>query len=573
MRFYRFLLSLLLVAILAGGDLLSQTGRQINSADEQQFRVEVRASANQLLRQEGYTPDHGSNATVTYVIGGRELIELLRRSGYQPSVEPIDGVEVATVTLQEVQSRLSADNCFVPLDAYPSYALYESLLEGFADNYPEIARIHELGVLASGRRILALEITDQPDEEEAEPKVLLTSSMHGDELGGFHVSLRLISELVCNYGNDVELTNLINTTEIWINPLANPDGTYRDDNTIISEPTRGNANFIDLNRNFPDPDNGDHPDGNAYQPETEIFMQFAEDYAFDLSLNIHGGAEVFNYPWDTYAQRTADDNWWKHIARQYADSCQHTAGHNGYMDALNNGITNGYDWYPIYGGRQDYTTYFHHGREATLEISNIKTTPPEQFEFIWNANRRPLINFIKQAGYGLRGVVRDSLTAAPLGASVFIDGHDEYNSDVYSKMPTGRYHRYLKAGIYNVLFSAEGYHPKLVACFVGDDEPTFKDVNLLPIQSSNSTLADSELITAFYQSGSLYLDHLPEDHHNWHLELLSVDGRRITTSGIPGGRRRFNLRVGYLAPGAYICRVHENGKQRVLRFSSVVRKK
>ena len=37
-----------------------------------------------------------------------------------------------------------------------------------------------------------------------------------------------------------------------MNPLANPDGTYRPGNTI-SSPVRGNANGYDLNRNFPDP--------------------------------------------------------------------------------------------------------------------------------------------------------------------------------------------------------------------------------------------------------------------------------------------------------------------------------
>ena len=35
---------------------------------------------------------------------------------------------------------------------------------------------------------------------------------------------------------------------------------------------RYNSNFIDLNRNYPDPEDGPHPDGNPYQQETNIFL-------------------------------------------------------------------------------------------------------------------------------------------------------------------------------------------------------------------------------------------------------------------------------------------------------------
>ena len=34
----------------------------------------------------------------------------------------------------------------------------------------------------------------------------------------------------------------------------------------------GITNFIDLNRNYPDPEDGLHPDGNPYQQETNIFL-------------------------------------------------------------------------------------------------------------------------------------------------------------------------------------------------------------------------------------------------------------------------------------------------------------
>ena len=47
--------------------------------------------------------------------------------------------------------------------------------------------------------------------------------MHGDELSGFVLSLRLIDYLLTNYGMNNRISNLINEIDIWINPLINPD--------------------------------------------------------------------------------------------------------------------------------------------------------------------------------------------------------------------------------------------------------------------------------------------------------------------------------------------------------------
>lgn len=567
MHLYRSLF--LLFALLGTASLMAQS-----KAKRPEFRVEVSPEANSILKAEGYSLDHGSTAKVSYVVGGRKLLRLLDSFGYKYEKSRIVTSQVATVALEDVASQLAADNCFVPVDAYPSYELYEELMQNFADNFPELVRLHELGTLSSGRKILALEITDNPDEEEEEPKLLLSSSMHGDELGGYHVTLRLIAHLLCNYGSDAELTTLIDGAEIWINPLANPDGAYRNDNANITNPSRGNMNYVDLNRNFPDPDDGVHPDGLEHQEETLIFMQFAEDYKFDLGMNIHGGAEVLNYPWDTYAERTADDDWWIHVTRQYADSCQHAAGFNGYMSDLSNGITNGYDWYPIHGGRQDYTTYFHRSREVTLEISSIKTTPPSQFNSLWDYNRRPLINFLKQGTYGLRGTVTDSITGAPLEAQVYIPGHDALNSDVFTKLPTGRYHRYLKAGVYTVLYTAEGYHPKTISYSVNDNEPAYLHVQLAPLEpSSAATLENSENMSVFYQNGMLYVNEMPIRQSDWKLQLLSVEGRELAQTRIPANQQAFQFSVGQLPIGVYICRVFANGRQRVLRFSTNTKKK
>ncbi len=64
--------------------------------------------------------------------------------------------------------------------------------------------------------------------------------------------LHLADYLLKNYSLSGRVKNLVDNLDIWINPLANPDGTYNHGDTI-NLPTRYNANGYDLNRNFPDP--------------------------------------------------------------------------------------------------------------------------------------------------------------------------------------------------------------------------------------------------------------------------------------------------------------------------------
>ena len=73
---------------------------------------------------------------------------------------------------------------------------------------------------------------------------------------------------------------------------------------------RYNASWVDLNRNYPHPQDGMHPDGNSWQQETKIFMGLADSINFSLAANLHGGTELVNYPWDTWGQATADENGW-----------------------------------------------------------------------------------------------------------------------------------------------------------------------------------------------------------------------------------------------------------------------
>ncbi|MBK6965721.1 MAG: hypothetical protein IPH20_17800 [Bacteroidales bacterium] len=339
---------------------------------------------------------------------------------------------------------------------YPTYDAYVALMTDFQAMYPTLCHIETITTLPSGRKILVAKISDNVTTDEAEPEFLYTSSMHGDETTGYVLMLQLIEYLLQNYGTNQEATDLVNNMEIYINPLANPDGTYYGGNNSVSGARRYNINGVDLNRNYPDPEDGDHPDGEAWQPETVAFMNFAGQHDFVAAANFHGGVEVVNYPWDTWATRSADDDWWQFVSREYADTV-HLHSPSTYMDYLNNGVTNGYDWYEVAGGRQDYMNYFHHCREVTLEISDVKLLPAAQLPAHWNYNFRSLILYMKQATYGFRGLITDQVTGNPVEAKVMLTGHDALNTEVYSTALHGDYYRPVKAGTYTLEVSAPCY--------------------------------------------------------------------------------------------------------------------
>ncbi len=382
-------------------------------------------------------------------------------------------------------------------DRYPTHEVYVEMMEQFALDYPAICRLDTIGFSQQGRPILVVKISDSVNIDEAEPEFLYSGQMHGDEVVGYILFLRLIDYLLSNYGIIPKVAQLINNIEIWINPLANPDGAYYGGNNTIADAVRYLSNGVDANRNFPNPVAGDHPDGYAWATETILMMDFADAHNFIISANSHSGAEVVNYPWDTWisADNThADDDWWQFVSHEYADTV-HAYSPPGYMDSYNNGITNGGDWYIVYGSRQDYMTYYKNCREFTIELSNAKLLDVAELPAHWDYNYKSLLNYIQQSLYGIKGIVTDSITGDPLKAMVFVEAHDIDNSHVYSELPSGMYFRPIFQGTYNITYSSPSYKSKTISNVnINNYLVTILDVELVPILPTADFTAD---ITVF----------------------------------------------------------------------------
>ncbi len=402
-------------------------------------------------------------------------------------------------------------------DAYPKYSEYVAKMQYWAATYPSLCTLQSIGTTTYGRNLYVLKISDNASADETEPEFFYTSSMHGDEITGYVTMLRFIDYLLTNYNTDTEVTSIVNGTELYINPLANPDGSYRGAtndiyNAVGFAAIRGNANNIDLNRNYPDAIGGMHPDNAVYQIETTAFLNFEATRNFVMGANYHGGTEVFNFPLDTSnTPNTGNfsyhphDNYFKFVSQEYAQLCQTADGNLDYMDTVYNvgqfpGTTNGAAWYSVYGGRQDCNNFFNHNKESTIEISDLKTPLASSLPFFWDRNRQALLNYVKQASYGLHGTVTDA-NGNPIHAKVYIGGtFDNFGSWVETSPTKGDYHKVQIAGAYNVIFEAPGYTSQTIPVTLTNFATTTLNVVMTPT-TSLPTASDATICTG--QSANL----------------------------------------------------------------------
>ncbi|MEY8848781.1 M14 family zinc carboxypeptidase [Psychroserpens sp. XS_ASV72] len=386
----------------------------------------------------------------------------------------------------------------VDWNAYPTYSQYVDKMNYFATTYPNLCTLESIGDTNNGRQILMLKISDNVNTNEAEPEFMYTSSMHGDELAGYPLMIRLAEYLLSNYGSDAEVDGIVNNTVIYINPLANPDGTYRNTgNNVITNPIRANANGQDLNRNYVDNMAGLHYEG-TYEVETLAFMNFEAAHDIVLSANFHGGTELVNYPWDNTYDQHADHDWYEYISVEYATNAQNNSP-SGYMTVDEDsdvypspGVTHGAEWYRVFGGRQDYMNFYRGGREVTIELSDTKWIQGSAINDHWTYNKQAILDFMKQVNFGLQGIVSDE-SGNPVVAKISIAGHDNKNSFVFSNADFGDYYRLLKGGNYNVTFEAPGYASQTINVSITDNVQTIQNVTMV----ANTSLPNADDVSIF----------------------------------------------------------------------------
>ena len=134
-------------------------------------------------------------------------------------------------------------------------------------------------------------------------------------------------------------------------------------------------------------------------------MDLILDHPWVLSANFHDGAVVASYPYDDYRpgkkqngiHETPDHAFFRSLASTYATN------HQTMLDQsvctrwyFQDGITNGADWYALYGGMQDFNYIFTNDFEVTMELSCCKYPKSYYLNKEWERNKASLLEYMKQ---------------------------------------------------------------------------------------------------------------------------------------------------------------------------------
>lgn len=397
-----------------------------------------------------------------------EMLDALARTYIVANVtNGDDGTKLITIYATEAEVAALRAAGYQPVDVTPAHAkaspegyiTYPELtatLQALTAAHPGTCRLQSIGKSAENRDLWTLVVSRNPDIEEDEPECKLLSTIHGDEPIGTELLVRLAQWLLSNDGADARATALLDTTELWLMPLVNPDGYART--------SRFNAAGHDLNRSFPaygDDFTGTWYGGDASGIEgrpVEVghLMTWILTHSFTLSACFHSGATVVNYPYDDDGMASGtpapspDEALFRVMSRAY--SIHNPAMWNSTV--FDDGITNGADWYVITGGMQDWNYRYAGCNDVTIELSDTKRPPASQLDNFWEANRESMLAYLETANRGIRGIVTDRATGEPLWAEVRVEGNAHA---VYTDPDVGDYHRMLTPGAYTLRVSAPNH--------------------------------------------------------------------------------------------------------------------
>jgi hypothetical protein len=314
--------------------------------------------ALRLLAQGGFDLSEGARGGRIEIVATAEQARGLRKFGLEPRLEASGSARAARIRPDgsyEVY-RPYWDHTYVgtvggTAGGTPRETLYEEFSR-LASEHPNIVKPQVIGRSINGKPILALRITRDAREpsnpDGSRPAAAYIATQHAREWIATEQARRLAHLFIDNYGasgaaknvqgadiaglSASEVTSLVNTREIWIVPVANPDGydfTFTPGNRLWRKNLRDNngdgqitaGDGVDPNRNFPShwgfDNEGSSIDpaaetyrgsGPASEPETKAMNGLFQRVGFEFLVNYHSAAELLLYGIGFQVQTASEDD-------------------------------------------------------------------------------------------------------------------------------------------------------------------------------------------------------------------------------------------------------------------------
>jgi len=333
---------------------------------------------------ESFTSEHA----IVHVHSSTTILEM-QRAGLKVNENYPDYTRINALKAAEESANYSDQPGAEPdWTVYCNYACLTSRLNDLATTCPNIMSLQSIGKTTQNRDIWVVRVTKAGTSPL--PEVLLAGNIHGDETVGGQLLQRYLWDLCNKFGTDPLLTSIVETTDLYVLPMFNPDG--------YEARTRGNANGRDLNRDFPNTWTSNNDTTFGRQVETGAYMNFTRARKFKLSLMYHGGAVVANYPYDGREPGTSGysatdrDALVQQISLAYSRENSEMYKNPAFPPE---GIVNGAVWYVIYGSSQDFQYDYRVTIDITLEVSQVKWPLGAQLPSFYNFNYNSLNKFVE----------------------------------------------------------------------------------------------------------------------------------------------------------------------------------
>ncbi len=295
----------LTVLALAATVLLGLAGAGWASEDGQVVSVATRDFAAARLGRKGFDLLMEKNGRIYLVASPGEIAAL--------AALRVSYVIETPRFLQEAGQGLRADGGIN--GAFHSTLELETDLRTLERDHPGLASLHEIGETLEKRKIYALKISDNAASDEHEPAVLFAGCHHAREWISVEVPFLFGKYLLENYDRKQDVRDLVDASEIWIVPIANPDGLeysihvyryWRKNRRANADGTYG----VDINRNygtawgFDNIGSSGQPGSDVYrgtapfsEPETAAIRALFLGHDFRAMISFHSFAQDILFPW------------------------------------------------------------------------------------------------------------------------------------------------------------------------------------------------------------------------------------------------------------------------------------
>lgn len=335
------------------------------------------------------------------IVADTELLDIIKQSGLT--------YEVVVHSLALQKERVRAN--------YLSYDQTNDSLRQLAANHPSICKLDSLPIPSyQGNWIYGVKISDDPYlEDDAEAGFLIDGTHHAREWACIPTVLFFADSMLSAYGVVPEITNIINTTEIYCFPIINVDGylyDYPGANMWRKnrEPFGGSIG-TDVNRNYigcgPDLDGGwgavDQGEA-AHTPNDELFCgayansgdegmalrMYVKSHQINANMSYHSYSELLMWGWGWTTQGTPDNALYVQKGNLMANMIQRLSG--GYYQAGQIPII----LYEVSGGSIDFIYSWCHyvgglsNLSFTTEIGTQFYQPEGNLDHIIHQNFRAL---------------------------------------------------------------------------------------------------------------------------------------------------------------------------------------